>query len=83
MIKEDRIFIIHRMLKTFQEVDIESFKARFNFSTATFYRVLDELRGTYKAPIKLNNGKYSYTDRNYKLPALTMQAQELINRGLK
>jgi predicted DNA-binding transcriptional regulator YafY len=81
MKKHDKIYLLDQMLKTARfPISRDSIEERLECSTATFYRLIGDLRDGYGAPIETDKqtGGYFYSDTDsFELPGLRLQSDEI------
>ncbi|MCF6300261.1 MAG: WYL domain-containing protein [Proteobacteria bacterium] len=79
MKKSDRTFLLDQILKQRKTpVPKDYLIERLECSQATFYRIVDELKTTYQAPVERNEHGYFYAqDVNLDLPGLRLNSEEI------
>ncbi len=81
MKKHDKIYLLDQILKASKfPISRDLIEERLECSTATFYRLIGDLRDGYGAPIQTDkeSGGYFYSDNNsFELPGLRLQSDEI------
>jgi predicted DNA-binding transcriptional regulator YafY len=81
MKKHDKIYLLDQMLKAARfPISRDAIEERLECSTATFYRLIGDLRDGYGAPIETDKqtGGYFYSTKDsFELPGLRLQSDEI------
>ncbi len=81
MKKQDKIYLLDQMLKAAKfSISKETVAERLDCSMATVYRIINDLRDGYGAPIETDNNTgaiYYQNNNSFELPGLRLQADEI------